>query len=129
MKEARINGIIRKMKEAKIVGIFPTPVYISPLDRKLTSLELKLVEKNKKIFTKNAGNTTSANNYILNEKPFKKLKKELELRVKDYFQKIILHLTSHNLGLIILKKINIIISMHILIQLYQECFILIVMNR
>ena len=89
MKEARINGIIRKMKEAKIVGIFPTPVYISPLDRKLTSLELKLVEKNKKIFTKNAGNTTSANNYILNEKPFKKLKKELELRVKDYFQKII----------------------------------------
>ena len=89
MKEVRISGIIRKMKEAQIVGIFPTPVYTSELGRKLTSLELKFVEKNKKIFIKNSGNTTSANNYILNEKPFKKLKKELELRVKDYFEKII----------------------------------------
>ena len=77
------------MSEAVINGIFPTPVYISELDRKLTSLELKFVEKNKKIFTKNAGNITSANNYILNEKPFKKLKKELDLKVKDYFQKVI----------------------------------------
>ena len=77
------------MSEAVINGIFPTPVYISELDRKLTSLELKFVEKNKKIFTKNVGNITSANNYILNEKPFKKLKKELDLKVKDYFQKVI----------------------------------------
>ena len=77
------------MKEARINGIFPTPVYMSKLDRTLTSLELKFVEKNKKNINKNAGNTTSANNYILNEKPFKKLKKELELRVDDYFQKVI----------------------------------------
>ena len=89
MKKTRITGLIREVKEARIIGVFPTPVYISQLNRKLTSLELKFVEKNKKNFTKNAGNTTSANNYILNEKPFKKLKKELELRVNDYFQKII----------------------------------------
>tara|TARA_R110000772_G_scaffold13136_1_gene39232 strand:- start:716 stop:1369 length:654 start_codon:yes stop_codon:yes gene_type:complete len=89
MKETKISGTIRKMKEARIIGVFPTPVYISQLNRKLTSLELKFVEKNKKNFTKNAGNTTSANNYILNEKPFKKLKKELGLRLNDYFQKII----------------------------------------
>ena len=77
------------MKEAIINSIFPTPIYISKLDRKFTPLELKFVEKNKKDFYKNDGNITSKNNYILNEKPFANLKKELDLRVKDYFNKII----------------------------------------
>jgi uncharacterized protein (TIGR02466 family) len=75
--------------ESSINGIFPTPVYISKLNRKLTPLELKFVEKNKKNVYKNEGNTTSNNNYILNEKPFLNLKKELDLKVKDYFEKII----------------------------------------
>ena len=52
MKETRISGTIRKMKEPRIIGIFPTPVYTSQLNRKLTSSELKFVEKNKKNFTK-----------------------------------------------------------------------------
>ena len=77
------------MKEAVINGIFPTPIYMSKLDRKLTPLELKFVEKSKKNFHKNAGNITSNNNYILNEKPFFNLKKELDLKVKDYFEKVI----------------------------------------
>jgi uncharacterized protein (TIGR02466 family) len=77
------------MKEAVINGIFPTPIYMSKLDRELTPLELKFVEKNKKTFTKNEGNITSSNNYILNEKPFLNLKKDLDLRVKDYFEKVI----------------------------------------
>ena len=34
------------MSEAVINGIFPTPIYMSKLDRKLTPLELKFVEKN-----------------------------------------------------------------------------------
>jgi len=77
------------MKEAIIHGIFPTPVYVSKLERKLTSLELKFIDKNKKNTHKNEGNITSNNNYILNEKPFLNIKKELDLRVKDYFKKII----------------------------------------
>jgi uncharacterized protein (TIGR02466 family) len=77
------------MKEAIINGIFPTPIYISKLDRKLTSLELKFVDKNKKDSYKNEGNITSNNTYILNEKPFLNIKKELDLRVKDYFEKVI----------------------------------------
>ena len=77
------------MSEAVINGIFPTPIYMSKLDRKLTPLELKFVEKNKKDFRKNEGNITSNNNYILNEKPFYNIKKELDLRVKDYFKKVI----------------------------------------
>jgi uncharacterized protein (TIGR02466 family) len=77
------------MKEAVIHGIFPTPIYMSKLDRELTPLELKFVDKNKKDSYKNTGNITSNNTYILNEKPFLNLKKELDLRVKDYFKKVI----------------------------------------
>jgi uncharacterized protein (TIGR02466 family) len=77
------------MTEAVINGIFPTPIYMSKLDRKLTPLELKFVDKNKKDFFKNEGNITSNNTYILNEKPFSNIKKELDLRVQDYFDKVI----------------------------------------
>jgi len=77
------------MIESTINGIFPTPIYISKLDRALTSLELKFVDKSKKDFYKNDGNITSNNNYILNEKPFTNIKKELDLRVQDYFNKVI----------------------------------------
>ena len=75
--------------EANINGIFPTPIYISKLDRELTPLELKFVDKNKKDHYKNDGNITSNNNYILNEKPFANIKKELDLKVQDYFDKVI----------------------------------------
>ena len=75
--------------EATINIIFPTPIYISKIDRSLTPLELKFVDKNKKDFYKNDGNITSNNNYILNEKPFTNIKKELDLRVQDYFDKVI----------------------------------------
>ena len=75
--------------EATINSIFPTPIYISKLNRDFTPLELKFVDKSKKNFTKNDGNITSKNNYILNEKPFENIKKELDLRVKDYFKKVI----------------------------------------
>lgn len=75
--------------EANIVGIFPTPIYTSKLNRNLTALELKFVDKNKKDFYKNDGNITSKNSYILNEKPFANIKKELDLRIQDYFDKVI----------------------------------------
>ena len=75
--------------EANINGIFPTPIYISKLDKELTPLELKFVDKSKKDSHKNDGNITSNNNYILNEKPFNNIKKELDLRVQDYFDKVI----------------------------------------
>jgi uncharacterized protein (TIGR02466 family) len=77
------------MKNFEITGIFPTPIYTSKLDRKLTTLELKFVDKNKKNFYKNDGNITSNNNYILNEKPFANIKKELDLKVQKYFDEVI----------------------------------------
>jgi len=77
------------MIESTINSIFQTPIYISKLNRKLTPLELKFVDKSKKDFYKNDGNITSNNNYILNEKPFINIKKELDLKVQDYFDKVI----------------------------------------
>jgi uncharacterized protein (TIGR02466 family) len=78
-----------RMIESTINSIFPTPIYTSRLKRKLTLSELKFVEKNKKNSLKNEGNTKSSNGYVLNEKPFFNLKKELDLIVKDYFKKVI----------------------------------------
>jgi len=77
------------MIKSIINSIFPTPIYISKLDRELTPLELKFIDKHKKDFYKNDGNITSNNNYILNEKTFANIKKELDLRVQDYFDKVV----------------------------------------
>ena len=75
--------------EAKINGIFPTPIYISNINRQLTNKELSFIDKTKLDVFKNEGNTTSNDNYILNNKAFKNIKEELDLTVQDYFDKII----------------------------------------
>ena len=77
------------MIESNINGIFPTPIYISKLNRELTNKELLFINKNKLNINKNEGNITSSNNYILNDKLFKDLKLELDLKIQDYFDKII----------------------------------------
>ena len=76
------------MKDPIIHHLFPTPVYCSDLERDFTPFELKFVDENKKHTYKNEGNVTSKNKYILNEKPFLNIKKELNLRIKEYFEKI-----------------------------------------
>jgi uncharacterized protein (TIGR02466 family) len=75
--------------KTEINSIFPTPVYLSMLNRKLTSQELSFIDNTKLNVYKNEGNTTSNDNYILNNKSFKNLKKELDLKVQDYFDKVI----------------------------------------
>jgi uncharacterized protein (TIGR02466 family) len=75
--------------ESNIHGIFPTPIYISKLNRDLTEQELLFINETKPNSYNNLGNITSNDNYILNQEPFKNLKEELDLRVQDYFDKII----------------------------------------
>ncbi len=75
--------------EATINGIFPTPIYISKLDRELNKEELSFIDKTKSDIFKNQGNITSNDNYILNNKEFKNLKLDLDLRIGDYFNKVI----------------------------------------
>ena len=75
--------------EAIINGIFPTPIYISKLDRNISNEELSFIDKTKLDIYNNEGNTTSNDNYILNNKSFKNLKEKLDLKVQDYFDKVI----------------------------------------
>jgi uncharacterized protein (TIGR02466 family) len=83
------------MKETNIVGIFPTPIYITNLNRNFSKKEIDFINKTKFDTYKNEGNTTSKNTYILNDLIFKKLKQEINLTIKDYFNKIIV--TKNNI--------------------------------
>ena len=75
--------------QSDIMGIFPTPIYSSKLNRPLSKEELSFIDKTKEDVYKNKGNTTSNDKNILEDKVFKNLKDDLYLRVKDYFDKII----------------------------------------
>jgi uncharacterized protein (TIGR02466 family) len=77
-----------KMK-ATIHGIFPTPIYQTKLNKEFTKEEKKFIEKSKLDVYANEGNVTSNDNYILNTKPLKNIKQQLDEIIKDYFDKII----------------------------------------
>jgi|TARA_R100001463_G_C3517454_1_gene220519 uncharacterized protein (TIGR02466 family) len=80
-----------KTKKVKgdITGIFPTPIYLSSIKRKLTKSELLFVNKAKLKSHDNEGNITSDENYLLEKKPFNNLKKEIFERVEDYFERVL----------------------------------------
>ena len=73
--------------EVKVTGIFPVPIYQTILNREISTEEKNFFNKLER--TKNEYNYNSKNNYVLDEEPLSTLKKELFLRVEDYFQKII----------------------------------------
>lgn len=77
------------MTESKILGIFPTPIYFSKINRNLTTKELSFIDKIKLNSRENEGNLTSNDSYVLNNKIFKDLKENLTLKLKDYFDKIV----------------------------------------
>jgi len=69
--------------------LFPEPISCSKLDRALTQGELRTINKYKKKTHKNAGNTTSNEKNILENKTLKNLKKDLNKKVLDYFDKVV----------------------------------------
>ena len=75
--------------QSNIMGIFPTPIYSSKLNRPLSKEELSFIDKIKLNTHKALGNTISDNKNVLENEVFKKLKDDLYLRVKDYFDKVI----------------------------------------
>ena len=77
------------MKKAIIENLFPTPIYMSNIDRGFTKQELQFVKEQKKHCNKNTGNINTKDNYILNRKEFKNIKKFLDKHCKDYLEKII----------------------------------------
>tara|TARA_R100001440_G_scaffold4207_1_gene9726 strand:- start:330 stop:950 length:621 start_codon:yes stop_codon:yes gene_type:complete len=77
------------MKEPTINNIFPTPIYMTNIDRPFTKQELNFVDKQKNHHNKNEGNIYTKDSYILNKKEFKNIKKFLEQCCEDYLKKII----------------------------------------
>ena len=77
------------MKELATHGIFPTPIYFSELERDFTKKELKFFEKNKSTTYANEGNTTSDDNYILNNSELEELKSEVMVAVQKYIDNVL----------------------------------------
>lgn len=77
------------MRKSSINSVFPIPVYITHIDRKLSNKELSFVKKQKKHCKNNEGNINTTDNYILNKPEFKKIKKFLESCCEDYLQKVV----------------------------------------
>ena len=77
------------MIEPIIHNLFPTPVYITKTKRPFTKQELQFVNNQKNHCTKNAGNINTKDNYILNRKEFKNIKKFLDKTCKDYLERVI----------------------------------------
>tara|TARA_Y100001937_G_scaffold32374_1_gene46264 strand:+ start:818 stop:1438 length:621 start_codon:yes stop_codon:yes gene_type:complete len=77
------------MKEPLINNIFPTPVYMTEMDRPFTKQELIFVKEQKKHCDKNAGNIKTKDSYILNRKEFKNIKKFLTKHCKNYLDTVI----------------------------------------
>ena len=77
------------MRESTINSLFPIPVYMTSMERPFTKQELKFVNEQKNYCYKNEGNFNTKDNYILNRKEFKNIKKFLNQCCKDYLDKII----------------------------------------
>ena len=77
------------MNKPVINSIFPTPIYTTKMDRGFTKQELQFVKEQKKHCTNNEGNVSTKDNYILNRKEFKNIKKFLDKHCKDYLDKVI----------------------------------------
>ena len=77
------------MTKPIIHSIFPTPIYTTKIDRGFTKQELQFVKQQKKHCTNNQGNINTKDNYILNRKEFKNIKKFLDKHCKEYLETII----------------------------------------
>jgi len=77
------------MTKPQIHSIFPTPIYTTKMDRGFTKQELNFVKQQKKHCSNNQGNINTKDNYILNRKEFKNIKKFLDKHCKDYLDTII----------------------------------------
>jgi len=77
------------MTEPVIHGIFPTPITFSEVGREFTPEELAIFEEAGKTMVSNSGNTTSADNYLLDKPGLENLKAIILGAVQHYMDKVI----------------------------------------
>jgi uncharacterized protein (TIGR02466 family) len=73
----------------KIDSIFPIPIYQNNIGRPFSKKEKEFVLECEKFFNLNSGNTTSANNYVLDEEPMSDIKSFIQNCVQDYMNCIV----------------------------------------
>jgi uncharacterized protein (TIGR02466 family) len=78
--------------KSSVQSLFPTPIYFSKLQRKFNAEEEKLINQLSKKVSKNRSNFSSTNTYVLEIKKLKKIKKELILRIQDYFENVLCYI-------------------------------------
>jgi uncharacterized protein (TIGR02466 family) len=73
----------------EVISLFPTAVMKSSLDRKLSRKEINFVKKISKNIRSNLQNSTSCDNYILENEEFVSLKEFLETQLDVYYRKVL----------------------------------------
>lgn len=81
------QGLI--MINSKIYSLFPIPLYQSNLNRKFTVKEKNFFNDCLKNYQLSEGNFSSVESYVLNNSILDNLKKQINLRITDYFNTII----------------------------------------
>lgn len=82
------NSTIKIMPEPNIHGLFPTPVLFTQLGRAFTKKEKQFFEEQAKTTTRNTGNLTSANRYVLDDPVMADLKEYMQFYVNYYMEKV-----------------------------------------
>jgi uncharacterized protein (TIGR02466 family) len=77
------------MTNYKIIEIFPTPLYLTGLERDFNESELLFFKNEEKNSIQNIGNKSSKNFNVLDEINLKTLKNDLNLMIQNYFKTII----------------------------------------
>lgn len=86
MKEK--NSTIKLLPEPNIHGLFPTPMLFARLGREFTAEEKKYFDECAKETTRNTGNLTSANRYVLDAPEMKNIKESMQFYLNYYMEKI-----------------------------------------
>ena len=86
--EKQKNSTITLYPEATVNQLFPTPVTFAKLPRKFTAEELAFVQKCSQNITKNTGNTTSVDRYVLNDPAMTDLKSFVQFYVNYFMSNI-----------------------------------------
>jgi len=77
------------MRDYKIHGLFPVPVYITDIGREFTEKELQFIKDQKNYCQNNLGNIHTKDNYILNKSELKDIKNFIEEVCQSYLDNII----------------------------------------
>jgi len=82
------NSTITIYPEPIINQVFPTPVSFSKLQRKFTDDEIAFIQKCSQNVTKNTGNTTSVDRYVLEDPVMSGIKSFIQFYVNHYMTNI-----------------------------------------